>query len=160
MTVVPLNDARPFRGTTLTKGGSLVMCSDFSHNAVTGEDIWQLENPFGDTRVNGAYVYIAASIAETGVMPLDLVGSTWDQCTGNMSLPRGGIAAVALRKLTDNMGNLLPEPVIVDFLPLGAPPLADVPVEDMACSIAWTRKPPSMEALKEGELAPTTNSPT
>ena len=49
MTVVPLNDVRPFRGSTLTKGGSLVMCSDFSHNMVTGEDVWLLENPFGDT---------------------------------------------------------------------------------------------------------------
>ena len=94
-------------------------------------------------------------------MPADLVGSTWDQCTGNMSLPRGGLAAVALRKLTDDMGMPLPSPAIVDFLPLGAPALAALPGStEKACSIAWSRKPPSAVPLKYGELAPTTNSPT
>ena len=149
LTVVPLNDVRPFKNTMLTKGDTLVLCSDFSHNMMS-DDVFQFDDGEGDPNVNPNYVYLVQFIEEASTMPSDLVGSTWDKCTGNMSLPRGGIEAVALRSSVDG--------AIVDFVPLGAPALA-AQGADLACSVAWTRKPPGAD-LSPGDLPPTTNSPS
>jgi serine/threonine protein kinase len=148
--VIPLNDVRLFKDTFLTEGDTLVLCSDFSHNMMSDE-VFQYDDGEGNPNVYSEYPFLVQYIEEESTMPHDLVGSTWDKCTGNMSsLPRGRIKAVALRS---SIGG-----AVVDFLPLGVPALAD-PGSNLACSVAWTRKPPDTH-LAPGDLPPTTNSPS
>ena len=148
-TVVPLNDIRLFKSDELASGDTLVLCSDFAHN-MDSHDVFSFENPT-DPNVNPNYLLLVQFIEEESLMPADMVSSTWQACSGNMTqLPRGGVQAVALRRTSDD--------AIVDLLRLDVPPLAGEGA-DLACSMAWTRKAPDADILP-GAASPVLNSPS
>jgi serine/threonine protein kinase len=103
---------------SITKGGILVMCTDF-------------KGAVGNPPPSNAFRYIEEAI---GNIPQVLVESAWTGCTGNMStLPLGlAFSSVSLRRSVDGH--------VVDTLAVDAPELTVSPSEsDQACSLACVR---------------------